>query len=142
MKLNIILVLAAIIAVSGCTDLGNKTHAAGLVGEVSDRTVTGESPGEIKLNAKNSGNETSFYVLVEPVGDYSKIVSITDRNEEATNRVNLGTAVKDATTGENFVQVRKDLNVTSSVKIKAELYSEDYNETLDTETYRLNTKED
>lgn len=107
-----------------------------------DRTVTQDSPGEIKLSAENSGNETSFHVEIKPVGDYTEIVKVTDREGNPRNQVDLGTAVQGATTAENFVQVRKKLNVTSNVRIKAKLYNEESSESLDTRIYQLSVQED
>jgi len=141
MKLKVLTVLLLTVTVSGCTDSVSDSSAATLVGEVSDRTIAEDSPGEIKINAENTGNQTYFYTVVKPIGDYSEIVTVTDRNGNPQRRVDLGDAVKGATTGEKFAQVRKDLNVTSSVKIKVELYEEGSEEVLDTETYILSTKE-
>lgn len=137
----LLILLTATIAVSGCADSSNDTRYAQLVGEVSDRTVASDSPGEIKLNAENLGNETSFHVIVEPVGDYSQVVEITDRDGEAQRRINLGTAVEGATTGERFAHVQKKLNITSSVKVKAKLYSQRSEESVDSQIYHLNVQE-
>lgn len=135
--------LCVVIAVSGCaqvTESGQKD--AQLLGQVSDEKITSSSPGEIKLNAVNNRNSTDFRVEIRPVGDYSNIARVTDRQGKELTEVNLGTAVKDATTGQKFVEVRKRLNVTSSVKIKAKLYNSTGKQTLDSKIYNLRSLED
>lgn len=144
MKYAALALLVATVIASGCTapNLNNNTPDAGLMGTVSDGEVTNESPGEITLNARNSGNRSTFYVKITPLGDYSQIIEITDREGNEKVRFNLGDADKGGTTGEHFAEVRKRLNVTSTVKVKAELYREDQEEMLDTSVYRLKTLED
>ncbi|PSH01820.1 MAG: hypothetical protein BRC26_02900, partial [Nanohaloarchaea archaeon QH_8_44_6] len=113
--------------VSGCVkpDLNNDSSnpEAQLIGSVSDQKITERSPGEITLNARNMRNETSeFFVRVSPVGDYDQLVSTTNREGEETQTIQLGEAVESATTGENFAEVRKNLNITANIKVQAELY--------------------
>ena len=141
MNKTLIAFLCIAIATSGCTQLLGEDRA-GLMSDVSDKKVTAEDPGEITLNAKNMGKRTSFYVQVEPVGDYRQIVRITDREGKSQNRFNLGEAVEGATTGEKFAQVRKKMNVTANVQIEIQLYSNESKEVLDTERVRLNTVEE
>ena len=90
----------------------------------------------------NYRNETSFRVNVRPLGDYSNIVRVTDRSGEEVTEIDLGSAVKEATTRERYVEVHKRLNVTSNVKIKADLYNSTSKQALDTKIYNLRTIED
>lgn len=136
-------ILVLVVVASGCTDIGGGPSEAQLVGTTADTEVTDEDPGEITLNAKNNDNEThSYYARVTPVGDYRRIVRITTRNNQQQNRFELGEAVGEATTGEQFAQVRKEANVSSTVKVKAELYRQDGEEVLDSRIYQLKTIEE
>lgn len=90
----------------------------------------------------NYRNETSFTVKVRPLGDYSHIVRVTDRNGEAVAEVDLGSAVNQATTRERFIEVHKRLNVTSNVKVRAELYNSTSDQVLDSKIYNLRSRED
>lgn len=137
-----IILLCITVAVSGCAQVTESSKSdAQLLGKVSDEKITDSGPGEIKLNAVNNRNSTDFRVEVRPVGDYSNIARVTDRQGEELTEVDLGTAVKDATTGQKYVEVRKRLNVTSSVKIKAELYNSTGEQILDSRIYNLRSLE-
>lgn len=145
MKYLPLIALVLAVTVSGCSSTVEPVdnEKSDLMGKVSDKRVTDESPGEITLNARNRGNQTaSFHVKLSPVGDYSDLARVTDREGSEITRVNLGEAVPGATTGEKFAEVRKDLNVTANVKIKAELFNETADRSIETQTYTLKMVEE
>lgn len=143
MDLKLFAVIAVAVLVSGCTSSGSsQASSAELIGKVSDGMISDDDPGEITLNARNYGDKASFHVKIEPVGDYRNLIKVTDRQGKTARRVNLGGAVKEATTGEQFAHVRKKLNVSSTVRLKAELYNSTGSQPLDAETYTLKLEEE
>lgn len=135
-------ILVLVVFVSGCSQMVVDEESA-LEGEVSEPTITDDSPGEITINARNPGNETrSYYVILNPVGDYSEIVEVSDRDDNLVEGISLGEAVPGASTGERFATVEKRLNVTSTVKIRATLYEEETADEVASRIFTLRTVEE
>ena len=141
-----VLLLGLVILASGCTDavdrLGGDSKAD-LIVKATDSRVTNSSPGQLTLNARNlQENATFFYALVRPVGDYQDVVRVTDRNGDIKSGFGLGDAPQDATTGEVFAQVHKKMNITSTARLKVELYTRDGDEILDEKTVKMRVIEE
>lgn len=140
---KLIICVAAVVAVAGCTDVQSERKSAKLVGEVSDSEITDDDPGEITLNAENRGNTTrTFIVELYPVGDYDEVARIYNREGDRRNAFRLGEAVAGATTGERFASVRKELNITSDVRIHAELITGENDTEIDSQVFTLRSRED
>lgn len=141
-----VLFLVAVVIASGCTNVPSLSDSGSegeLLVDVNDKRITSDSPGEITLNARNKQNESSFYyTTVRPIGDYTEIVQVTDRDGNPKSGFALGEAPKDATTGQTFAQVQKNLNISSEVRIKIELKEGEDQEVIDSEVKRLRLKEE
>lgn len=133
---------ALVVVASGCTQLEGQDSSSKLLGDVSDKRITSSDPGEITLNAKNNGNSTRTYIVeLYPAGDYNEVVEIYNREGQRRSAFRLGEAVAGATSGQRFAVVRKKLNISSTVRVKAELYTEQNDTVLDSRTFKLRTVE-
>mgnify|MGYP006283736753 CR=1 FL=1 len=141
-----ILILTLVILASGCTDfeqrLGGEKKAE-LIAQTTDSRITNSSPGRITLNARNlQANDTFFYAVVSPVGDYEQVVRVKDRNGNIKSGFGLGDAPQEATTGEVFAEVHKKMNISSNVRVKVELYNRDQVDLLDEKTLNMKVIEE
>ena len=141
-----ILLIGLVVLASGCTDAVDRLggdREADLIVKTTDSRVTNSSPGQLTLNARNlQENATFFYALVRPVGEYEQVVRVTDRNGDIKSGFGLGEAPQDATTGEVFAQVHKRMNITSTARLKVELYTRDGDEVLDSQTVKMKVIEE
>lgn len=138
--------LSAVVIASGCTQINGflgEEKEAELQLSVSDNRVTNESPGEITLNARNLGNESTFlFALVRPVGQYDQVVRITDREGNIKSGFGLGEAPSEATTGQTFAQVHKKMNISSQARVRVELYRRNQEEVLDSQIVKMQVVEE
>lgn len=132
-----LLLLALVVAASGCI---HTEPYAKLESAVSDKKATNSSPAEITLKASNNKDETSFYTTVKITGDGSELAKVTNREGASQNKFNLGTAERDASTREEFAQVRKKLDVDAEVDVKVKLYRDGSQEVIDSRQYTVKIK--
>jgi len=141
-----LLLAVLVVTASGCvniSDLGGGSSEAELIAKASDQKITADDPGEITLNARNKANSSTFYyATVRPVGDYNEVIQVADRNGDPKSGFGLGDAPEGATTGETFAQVQKELNITSTVRVKVELYNGDNDELIQSEIKKLKLVEE
>jgi hypothetical protein len=125
-KLLLATIVAAVVLASGCTggdqDIESESERAELIASVLQEPVTGNSTGRISINARNLGNETGFYAEIHPHGDVGQLVDIRSVEGDSTSRIELGSAVRNGTTGKTFAEVERQLELNATASFTVNLY--------------------
>jgi fructose/tagatose bisphosphate aldolase len=135
-------IVAVVVLVSGCIGGGQDSEPASeraeLVASVSQEPVTSNSTGRISLNARNLGEETGFYAEIHHLGDVDRLVDVKSVEGNSTNRIELGTAVMNGTTGKTFAEVERQLELNATASFNVKLYVQGNAAAVDSE--RINVE--
>jgi fructose/tagatose bisphosphate aldolase len=130
-------IVATVVVASGCIgggeDSDSTSERAELIASVSQEPVTANTTGRISLNARNLGEEAGFYAEIHHLGDVDRLVDVKSVEGNSTNRIELGTAVKNGTTGKTFAEVERQLELNATASFRVELYVQGNNTSVDSE---------